>query len=245
MGVGNMFINEWFSFQPYKILIRPWGVVTYMFVHGGFWHLFVNMFLLFFLGPPLERKWGSGTFLKYFVRCGLGGAVLSYAFVTSSIIGASAGVYGVMLAFAITWPNVPMYVWGIFPIRVKWLVSFMFVFTFLNAVGQAGDGVAHLAHLGGFLAGFAFLPDNRRFSNRIRDVYVAIRNSSIGVTFRNRNLKFVVERQRRSAKNKERDNLTLDAVDVILDKIAESGMSSLTTEEKRLLDQVAKKHQSH
>jgi membrane associated rhomboid family serine protease len=245
MGVGNMFINEWFSFQPYKILIRPWGVVTYMFVHGGFWHLFVNMFLLFFLGPPLERKWGSGTFLRYFVRCGLGGAVLSYAFVTNSIIGASAGVYGVMLAFAITWPNVPMYVWGIFPIRVKWLVSFMFAFTFLNAVGQAGDGVAHLAHLGGFLAGFAFLPDNRRFSNRIRDVYVAIRNSSIGVTFRNRNLKFVVERQRRSAKNKERDNPTLDAVDVILDKIAESGMSSLTTEEKRLLDQVAKKHQSH
>ena len=241
--VGNMSINEWFSFQPYKMLIRPWGIVTYMFVHGGCWHVFVNMFRLFFLGPPLERRWGSRTFLRYFVGCGLGGAVLSYAFVTNSIVGASAGVYGVMLAFAIIWPNVPMYVWGIFPIKVKWLMSYMFAFTFLNAVGQAGDGVAHYAHLGGFLAGFVLLPDDRKFSSRIWNLFMAIRNSSIGMIFRKWKLKLVVERP--SIRTKKKENLNLDAVDVILDKIADSGMSSLTKEEKRLLDKVAKKYQSH
>jgi len=239
--VGNTFIYEWFSFQPYKILIRPWGVLTYMFVHGGFWHVFGNMLLLFFLGPPLERRWGSRKFLRYFVRCGLGGAVLSYAFVTNSIVGASAGVYGVMLAFAMTWPNVLVYVWGIFPIKIKWLVGFTFAVTFLNL--QAGDGVAHFAHLGGFLSGFVFLPDNRGFSNRIQDAWIVFRNSSIGALFRSRNVRLVVEEP--STRNKKSKNITLDAVDVILDKIAESGMSSLTMEEKKILDQIAKKRRSH
>ena len=76
--VGRNFIFNWFSFQPSEVLFRPWGAVTYMFLHGDFWHLFMNMLVLFFFGPPLESKWGSREFIKYYMICGLGGVALSF-----------------------------------------------------------------------------------------------------------------------------------------------------------------------
>ena len=242
-ATGSLLIYEWFSFQPYKILVRPWGVFTYMFVHGGFWHVFSNMLLLFFLGPPLERLWGSKIFLRYFLVCGLGGAALSYAFVTNSIIGASAGIYGIMLAFALTWPNVPMYIWGIFPVKVKWLVSFMFLVTFSSVVNQAGDGIAHFAHLGGFISGFVFLPGKGKVRDRIGKFWSAAQNSSLGQVSRRSNLKLVGKRE--SVASRKKTGVTLNEVDVLLDKIAKRGMSSLTEQEKELLYEVAKKRQSH
>ena len=240
---GSLWVHEWFSFQPYKILIRPWGAVTYMFVHGGFWHVFVNMLLLFFLGPPLERKWGSQAFLQYFLACGLGGAVLSYAFVANSIIGASAGIYGVMLAFALIWPNLPIYLWGIFPLKAKWLVTLMFVMTFSSAVGQTGDGVAHFAHLGGFVSGFIFLPGNRSFVHRMTKLWKDLKNSSAKRSHKNSNLKLV--REKESELNSKKESAISVKVDMILDKIAKDGMSSLTEREKKLLSQAAKKRQSN
>jgi membrane associated rhomboid family serine protease len=93
--------------------VRPWTVVTYMFAHGGFWHIFFNMLVLFFFGPPLEARWGSREFAKYYFICGIGGAALSFLFAFHApIIGASAAVYGVMLAFALNWPDSPIYIWA-------------------------------------------------------------------------------------------------------------------------------------
>ena len=131
--IGREFVLEWFSFQPTKILFRPWTPLTYMFLHGGFGHLFWNMLFLFFFGPQLESKWGSKEFIRYYLVCGLGGVALSFLFVSYSIIGASAAVYGVMLAFAMAWPDAPIYVWGIFPVKAKWLVGFFVLITFTNA----------------------------------------------------------------------------------------------------------------
>ena len=223
---GSLWVHEWFSFQPYKIFIRPWGAVTYMFVHGGFWHVFVNMLLLFFLGPPLERKWGSQAFLQFFLACGLGGAVLSYAFVANSIIGASAGVYGVMLAFALIWPNLPIYLWGIFPLKAKWLVTLMFVMTFSSAVGQNGDGVAHFAHLGGFIFGFIFLPGNRNFVYRMTKLWKDFQNSSAKTSYKNNNLKLVREKESELKQDlSDLDVLSISPLDVI-----------------RKLDELKKKH---
>ena len=129
-----------------------------MFLHGDLWHLLINMLVLFFFGPPLEARWGSQEFIRFYVICGLGGAALSFLFAPQGIIGASAAVYGVMLAFAITWPEAPIYVWGIFPIKAKWLAAFLFALTFISAVGGADGGIAHFAHLGGLVTGFA-LPE--------------------------------------------------------------------------------------
>ena len=131
-----------------------------MFVHLDLMHLFGNMLFLFFFGTPLEARWGGREFLRFYVVSGLGGALLSLVFLQSSIIGASAAVYGVMLAFAMNWPNAPIYVFGIFPVMAKYLVAFFGVVAILGSVGSAqggAGGVAHLAHLGGLITGWLYL----------------------------------------------------------------------------------------
>lgn len=152
VGYGPMF--DLFAFSPGRLLERPWGMVTYMFMHAGLWHLLMNLLFLFFFGPPLEARWGSDLFLKFYLVCGLGGVLLSFAFSDVSIVGASAACYGIMLAFALAWPNQTVYIWALFPVKVKWMVGFLVALSFVSALGSARDGIAHLAHLGGAMAGF-------------------------------------------------------------------------------------------
>ena len=161
--VGQAPIFNWFGFSPEYVLTRPWGAVTYMFLHGDVWHVLLNMLVLFFFGPPLESRWGSSEFIKYYLLCGFGGVALSFIFAPQAmIIGASAAIYGLMLAFAWYWPEAPIYVWGIFPVKAKWLVGFFFVLTFLSAFNGSGGGIAHFAHLGGMLGGYILIRQWRR-----------------------------------------------------------------------------------
>lgn len=154
LAVGRGMIIDLFAFSPGRLADRPWGMVTYMFVHAGLWHLLMNLLFVFFFGPPLEERWGSDMFIKFYLVCGLGGVLLSFAFSGATIVGASAACYGLMLAFALAWPEQPVYIWGMFPVRVKWLVAFLVALSFASAIGPSRDGVAHLAHLGGAVAGF-------------------------------------------------------------------------------------------
>ncbi|MDX1673585.1 MAG: rhomboid family intramembrane serine protease, partial [Longimicrobiales bacterium] len=147
-------LGAWLAFVPADTLGRPWTIVTYMFVHGGFFHLFFNMLVLYFFGPPLESMWGGTEFLKFYLVAGLGGAVFSYVFAfNTAVVGASAAIYGVMLAFAMNWPDMQVYIWFLFPVKVKWLVAFLAAVSILSLVGGREDGVAHFAHLGGFAGG--------------------------------------------------------------------------------------------
>ena len=151
---GSEPVFDLLAFSPARIWSRPWGMVTYMFVHAGFWHLLMNALFIFFFGPPLESRWGSSMFVRFYLICGLGGVLLSFAFSDSSIVGASAACYGIMLAFAMIWPNTPVYIWGLVPVKVKWLVIVLVAISFLSAAGPNSGGIAHLAHLGGAAAGF-------------------------------------------------------------------------------------------
>ena len=241
--IGPGFVVEWFSFQPTKILFRPWTPLTYMFLHGGFGHLFWNMLFLFFFGPQLESKWGSKEFIRYYLVCGLGGVALSFLFVSYSIIGASAAVYGVMLAFAMAWPDAPIYVWGIFPVKAKWLVGFFVLITFTNAFGGAGGGVAHFAHLGGFAAGFLYLKTDWRASQAIQSMEKAARARRFAIVPREEREAATSDQRRRSDDTSEKK--ALDAVDRVLDKISAEGMGSLTEQERKLLDEVSKKHRTN
>ena len=155
VGYGPM--ADLFAFSPDRLLTRPWGMLTYMFVHAGLWHLLINLLFIFFFGPPLESRWGSDLFIKFYLICGLGGVLLSFVFSGASIVGASAACYGILLAFAMIWPNATVYIWGLVPVKVKWLVIFMVALSFASAIGPTRDGVAHLAHLGGAVAGFLLL----------------------------------------------------------------------------------------
>lgn len=241
--VGPRVFQDLLAFQPSRLLTRPWGVLTYMFVHGGPWHLFMNMLMLFFFGPSLEARWGSREFIKYYVICGLGGVALSFLLAPDNIIGASAAVYGIMLAFAFEWPDVPVYVWGIFPVKVKWLVAFLFVVAFLSAFGGGSDGVAHFAHLGGFIAGVLYLKTDWRPTEGIGAIKKATMKRRMAVVPGGEKAKSEATGESRGKVADERR--LLDEVDRVLDKISAEGMSALTPNERKLLEEVSRRQQSN
>ncbi len=151
-----------FGFAPLFAVQHPWSFLTYMFLHGELLHLAFNLLALFVFGPPVEERMGGRAFISYYMLCGLGGAALSFVLMllrpVDHVIGASAAVYGVMLAFAWAWPDQPIYVFPLpEPIPAKWLVTFAVGISFILALLPANDGVAHLAHLGGFATGFFYL----------------------------------------------------------------------------------------
>ena len=156
-GVGLVPSFDLFAFSPARIWVRPWGILTYMFLHADLWHLLMNLLFVFFFGPPLESRWGSSVFIKFYLVCGLGGVLLSFPFSDATIVGASAACYGLMLSFAMIWPNTRVYIWGLVPVQVKWLVIFLVALSFVSAIGPHRDGIAHLAHLGGAVAGFLMM----------------------------------------------------------------------------------------
>jgi membrane associated rhomboid family serine protease len=143
---------------PWAVLLRPWTVVTYMFLHGGIGHLFFNMLGLFFFGPRLERQLGGRRFVWLYFLSGLGGAAFSFAFARhSAVVGASGAVFGVLLGFAHFWPREPIYIWGVLPVEARWLVTVLAAAALWSGMSGAQAGVAHFAHLGGFAAGYAYL----------------------------------------------------------------------------------------
>src|SRR3954468_116766 len=111
-----------FVFYPQHVLVRPWTVVTYMFLHGSFMHILFNMLALYFFGPRVESRIGSRPFTVMYFLSGITGALLSLVFSDAPIIGASGGVFGVMLAFAYFWPDAPIMIWGIIPVPAAVLV---------------------------------------------------------------------------------------------------------------------------
>lgn len=143
---------------PPLALVRPWTLVTYMFLHGGFGHLFFNMLGLYFFGPRLEDRLDGRAFLTLYFLSGLGGAVFSFMFARQyPVVGASGAVYGVLLGFAMFWPRERIYLWAILPVEA-WLLCVMLVVGSLWA-GFSGSAsrTAHFAHLGGLVFAFAYL----------------------------------------------------------------------------------------
>ena len=241
---------DWFAFQPRRIILRPWGPLTYMFLHTDLMHLFGNMLFLFFFGSPLEARWGEREFLRFYVVSGLGGAALSMLFLPSSILGASAAVYGIMLAFAMNWPNAPIYVFGIFPVLAKYLVAFFGVVALLGANGSAqggGGGVAHLAHLGGLITGWLYLKADFRTGKVFEGVQRAAKKKRrMAIVPGEEQDEEHASSARPRTRKKVRENEELyDRVDAVLDKISAEGMSSLTPAELELLDEVSKKHRTN
>jgi len=155
------------------------------------------------------------------------------------VVGASGAVFGVALAFAMYWPDARIFVFPLpVPVKAKWLVIFLAAMSLLSAVLGARDGVAHLAHLGGFLFGFIFLRVERSVRERARTVFTRPPMAHVVPPRRSR------ERMRSEssvAKPRRRDPSMYDEVDRVLDKISQHGMDSLTPEEQRLLTDVSRR----
>jgi membrane associated rhomboid family serine protease len=137
-----------------------WQLFTYQFLHGGFFHLLFNMLALWMFGCDLERRWGSVFFLKYFFVSAVGGGILNALLLPNQVapsIGASGGIYGILLAYGLIYPNQIVYFYFLFPIKMKHFVWIIGGISFYSSITSGQSGIAHLAHLGGMLFGYLYL----------------------------------------------------------------------------------------
>ena len=249
--------------------------ITYMFLHGGFTHILFNMFALWMFGSVIERVWGPKKFLFYYICCGVGAGftqelvqyitysmedIAAYQYVNAggvqmstdayinlwTTIGASGAVYGILLAFGMIFPNERLFIIPFpFPIKAKWLILGYIAIELFSAMSGPGDGVAHMAHLGGMLFGFLLI----RYWQKHPDSSAGFGRSRGQEFFDNLKRKYDA-RQSQQHMNAEhtsdprretdeeynaRQRKNQEEVDAILDKIRKSGYDSLTKEEKKKL----------
>jgi membrane associated rhomboid family serine protease len=160
--VGNLLLR-WFALWPIGEAFLPWQLVTYAFLHGGFGHLFFNMLGLWMFGSELERIWGPRRYIQFYAASVLtaAGAQLLVAALTQAnypTVGASGGLFGLLLAFAMTFPNriiVPLI--PPIPMKAKYFVAIYGGLELLLGVTGTQSGIAHFAHLGGMLGGWLMI----------------------------------------------------------------------------------------
>ena len=252
--------------------------VTYMFLHANLTHIFFNMFALWMFGCVVENVWGAKKFLFYYISCGVGAGVMqelvqyanytieglaAYQYVSVggmqmatdayinlwTTIGASGAVYGILLAFGMIFPNERIFIFPLpVPIKAKWFVMGYVAIELFSAVNSSGDGVAHMAHLGGMLSGFLLIlywrkhPGSYFNMNGTRQFFDRWGGKSrrptgpTGNTGFSNNTGFTrstppSDDMEYNARQKARQ----EEIDKILDKIRKSGYDSLTKEEKQRL----------
>ena len=223
-----------FGLVPSSFLseLMVWQPLTYMFFHAPFYssvgisHILLNMLGLWVFGRELEQAWGKNNFLKYYFVTGIGSGLVTFLFQINSdspVIGASGAVYGVLLAYGLSYPNRMLYIWGIIPVKSLWLVIIMGAIAFFGLLGNA-DGISHVTHISGMVIGYFML--NKKW--RWRELLFKIRKKTI---------EFQV--QRHEEKVAKKIMLKKD-IDLILDKIQKEGFSSLTSKEKNKLYDASK-----
>jgi len=216
------FIFDWCAVYPANLgmSLQLWRLITYQFLHAGPWHVFMNMLVLFFFGPMLERLWGSRKFLIFYLVCGATGGVLYPVLALAGwldvgqLVGASGSILGMLAAGAILFPNLTVYVWGIFPLKLMVLaiiLAAISIVTLLRPDRYANAG-GEAAHLGGMVAGAVYVlsrPWREKFKLR----------AQAGAW-----------QKKMAAQRKLQSEL-----DRILQKVHDSGIHSLTSNEKRTL----------
>ena len=194
-----------------------WQPFTYLFFHGGIWHVLINMFVLWMFGSELERIWGKGHFLKFYFVTGVGAGLVTMIFGLNSmtpIVGASGAVYGVLLAYGLTYPNRTVYLYGIIPIKSLWFVIGIGVIAFMSSFDNVSQ-ISHLTHLSGMMIGYLMLKRPVRFND-------------LWFTIRKRTLEYKIKHEEKRVSQHQAIEREIDR---ILDKINREGFDSLTEEE--------------
>jgi membrane associated rhomboid family serine protease len=172
-----VFLLQWFSqgtalasvfgylaLTPVQVVTRfyIWQLATYMFLHGGIWHILWNMLALWMFGSDVEQTWGTDRFLKFYFFCGIGAGicvvVLNYLFGNPRVatLGSSGAIYGILLVCAMLWPDRVILFSFLIPIKMKYFVMIIGAIAFLNSF-NVNSGVSDVAHLGGMAFGYLFL----------------------------------------------------------------------------------------
>jgi membrane associated rhomboid family serine protease len=218
-------VTEALMFVPAAALLRPWTIITYMFLHGPITHILFNMLGLYFFGPRVEQRLGASRFLWLYFLSGISGAILQLWLAPESpILGASAAIYGIVLAFARFWPTDKIYIWGVLPLEARWLVIITIIYAIYSGLNGSTGGVADYAHLGGYVGAYLYLRwlEETKGSKRFRELAVQPLADRQLTNWKRVNVQSVHE-------------LNRDEVNRILDKISASGLASLTPQEKQFL----------
>lgn len=200
-----------------------WQVVTYMFLHGGVFHLAFNMLALWMFGGDVERHMGPRRFLAYYFFTGIGAGVCTILLAHgqfSVTIGASGAIFGILLAYGMFFPNRIVLAFLLFPMRAKHFVVLFGLIELLACFSYTGDGIAHLAHLGGLAFGYLYLASEQRALGGLKARRARQREQ---------------EMRRRVERHIEADQFIREQIDPILDKIRRQGMNSLTRREREIL----------
>ena len=277
--LGGKSLTDWGALHFFMASdFHVYQFITYQFLHGGFTHLFFNMFALWMFGCVIENVWGPKKFIFYYIFCGIGAGLcqemvqyISFAadgltsldpaqvlnvngqrlmtvdqiMNLSSTIGASGAVYGILLAFGMTFPNERIFIFPLpIPIKAKWFVAIYAIIEFVSAMSSVGDGVAHMAHIGGMLFGFLLIlywrkrPNSyfnvdatRQFFDKWSRTSRTSHTSETSYTSSNTTYSRPEDDMEYNARKKARQ----EEIDKILDKIRVSGYDSLSKEEKRRL----------
>ncbi len=225
----GVLIYDWFQLDPTTLAraLQLWRLVTYQFLHGGIWHIFFNMIGLYFLGPTLERHWGSRKFLVFYLSCGAAGGMFYLLLVAvgflpaMAMVGASGAILGMLAACAILFPHIKLFIFPLFfPISIRTaaiIFSAMYLFFVLTRSANAGG---HAAHLAGMATGA---------------IYVFSQSWQTKV-------KMKIQTNIRRKKATEQQNLQAE-LDRILEKVHEHGIHSLTSKEKSILKRATEAEQ--
>jgi membrane associated rhomboid family serine protease len=231
-----------FAFQPDAgtAFTQPWRFVTYMFLHGGTFHFLFNMLWLWWMGRAVEDTLGPGNFATLFIGAGVGGVLINmlviYVFGMSfnPVIGASGGVLGILVCFAVLFPTTPIMLLFFPPIEARYVVAGLIVLDVLF-IGAA-DNVARVVHLGGALSGYVLLKLYYRGYN-----YDAWIRSFAGIFRRSGKTRKSKSNLRSVSEAEILEETEQSELDRILEKISKKGYEGLTDEEKRILFELSKK----
>ena len=268
--VGAPSVFNVLGLDPARFPTTWWTIATYMFVHGGLWHLAFNMLSLWMFGPRIEHAWGARGFLYFYLWCGIGGGIAHMLLDgAAGLVGASAAIMGVLLAYALRWPDEEVYVFGVIPMKTRWLVVWLALINLAMGVSstRGGSGIAWFAHLGGLAFGWVYLRvsafgglDNfRRWVSPVPDepeeTFRAVprtrpRNRDRGE--RPEGIDEVVAKSNAIVAKPVRSAIipraSVDPVDqsseqvnTVLDKISKHGIESLTSEELRVLEEMSRR----
>ncbi len=237
----------------------PWQLITYQFMHAGFFHIFFNMFILWMFGMEIENLWGSKKFLTFYLITGIVGGLFQIILSPLLIggpygptIGASGSIMGVMVAFAMLFPNRYIYIYFLIPVKVKYAIVFL-VLLDLFAVNGSGDNIAHFVHIGGALYGFLYMMFTNQGSITFRNIFGGSTSTSYG-NYSNVSNKFKTMSNPFKKKKEDVEDATYfditdkpdtpvsqKEIDAILDKISQSGYQNLSDKEKKILFEASKK----
>ena len=249
-------IDRYFALVPFNhpyFSFYPWQLLTYQFLHANFMHIFFNMLMLWMFGMEIENIMGSSKFLVFYLLSGIGGGLLQILLGSSNgfVIGASGAVFGVMVAFAMFFPNRLIYIYFLLPVKAKYLIVFLMVIEFMSV--SNGGVIAHLAHLGGAITAFLFIILDRKHNynfDRLFEIFKGGSSPTFGQpTFKKKSRGFSfgkrdVEDAEFYEINSDTPSETVDqkVIDEILDKISRSGYQNLTEREKKILFDASKRN---